>query len=293
MRNFIKLLCFSLVFIACTTKRVSNNTSGNYERQIITFFKGEILPEKSKPCFQGAYYRKLVSSTDNWNGIEGVVVLPEIKFDQDRKHPKKPMQFLDNPSVYLGGNMNEQETDIGLTWEVIKDKNGVVSKDRRAFRPFLRRNEYKDEQKAVFEYAPAEEGYYFYPGDEVKISLKLVADKTLRFSVESKGKKFERDFICNGFIIGAKGKFKRVNAIDQVANEGKPVQPTNTQVLNADWKETSLFRNVDGETVKVPFHSGRYTEMECPAPTFFKVQHSKKQKAIGAETISISGAGKF
>ncbi|MCS2951608.1 hypothetical protein NXX54_26070 [Bacteroides sp. BFG-638] len=38
------------------------------------------------------------------------------------KNTKKPGQFLDNPSVYLGGNMGDQETDFGLAWEVIREK---------------------------------------------------------------------------------------------------------------------------------------------------------------------------
>lgn len=247
----------------------------------------------SKPCFEGAYYRKLVSSTDNWVGIEGTVVLPQIKFDENRKHPKKAMQYMDNPSVYFGGNMNEQETDIGLTWEVIKDEKGNVSKDRRAFRPFLRRNEYKEEQNAVFENAPAKADFYWYPGEEVKMSVKLVADKTLRFVVEGAGKRFERDFICNGFVLNGKAEYKRVNAIDQVGNEGTPVKPTQTQVLNAVWKETNLYRNVNNNIITVPFHSGRYTEMLCPSPKFFKVEHSIKELANGAETLTISGNGKF
>lgn len=87
-----------------------------------------------RPCFQGAYYRKAVSSKDVWLGIGGTVVLPEIIFDENRKNPAKPGQYLDNPSVYLGGNMGGQETDIGLTWEVVKE-NGVVSPGKKSFSP--------------------------------------------------------------------------------------------------------------------------------------------------------------
>jgi hypothetical protein len=288
-------VAIAILTLAGCASHTSNNKHPrkNFESQRQGFFKNEIKPIASKPCFEGAYYRKLVSSTDDWVGIEGTVILPQIKFDENRKNPKKPMQYLDNPSVYLGGNMDGQETDIGLTWEVIKDKNGNITKDRKAFRPFLRRNNYKEEQNAVFEYAPGEENYYFYPGEEVRISLKLVRNKTLRFSVESKGKKFERDFTCKGFVLGRKGEFKRVNAIDQVGNEGRPVQSTNTQILNATWKETNLFRNVNNQTITVPFHSGRYTEMLCPSPSFFKIEHTATELAKGAETLTISGNGKF
>ena len=293
MKKVFNLVIIISTLAGCAYHTNKDNLLDNLKNQKLTFFINEVRPEAEKPCFEGAYYRKLVSSTDAWVGIEGTVALPLIKFDESRKNPKKPMQYLDNPSVYLGGNMDAQETDIGLTWEVVKDEKGNISKDRKAFRPFLRRNSYKSEQKAVFEYAPGEESYYFYPGEEVRISLKLIADKALRFSVESKGKKFERDFICNGFILGRKGEFKRVNAIDQVGNEGKPVQPTNTQILNAIWKETNLFKNVNNKTISVPFHSGRYTEMLCPSVSFFKVKHTAKELAKGAETLTISGDGDF
>lgn len=91
-----------------------------------TFYPSEVKPSSYSPCFAGAYYRKAVSSNDVWTGIEGTVVLPTITFDPNRVNPAKPKQFLDNPSVYMGGRMGGQETDIGMTWEVIKDAQGNV-----------------------------------------------------------------------------------------------------------------------------------------------------------------------
>lgn len=269
---------------ACGVNKPQNLT--NHKDIVIA---NEVLPEAQKPCFAGAYYRKLVSSHDYWRGIEGTVVLPTIVFDEDRKHPKKSGQYLDNPSIYLGGSMGNQETDIGLTWEVIKEENGQVSKTRKAFRPFLRRTEHESGQKSIFENAPAQKEYYWYPGEEVKMSLLLVADKKVRFVVEGAGKKFERDFDCNGYLLSTVGEFKRVNAIDQVANEGKPVQATKTKVLNAEWKQTSLYRLINNDIVAVPFKKTRYTEMMCPAANNFEVKAGSSQVAKGAEVLSISG----
>lgn len=79
----------------------------------------------------------MVSSKHCWLGIGGKVTLPTITFDPLRTNSAKPGQYLDNPSVYLGGSMGGQETDIGLTWEVIRDANGNVSADRKVFRPFF------------------------------------------------------------------------------------------------------------------------------------------------------------
>lgn len=264
-----------------------NRTQSSSNTEVV--IANEVMPVAHKPCFEGAYYRKLVSSHDYWRGIEGTVVLPEIIFDEDRRHPKKPGQYLDNPSIYLGGSMGNQETDIGLTWEVIKEESGQISKVRKAFRPFLRRTAHESGQQSIFENAPAQKEYYWYPGEEVSMSLFLVADKKIRFVVEGAGKKFERDFDCDGYLLGAVGEFKRVNAIDQVANEGKPVQSTKTKVQHAAWKQTNLFRLIHNEVVSVPFKKTRYTEMMCPTSSNFEVKASSGEVAKGAEVLSISG----
>jgi hypothetical protein len=282
-------LGFCVVSLACSevkNQAVVNAPDNKLEKE---FFANEVRPDVSKPCFNGAYYRKLVSSHDKWVGINGSVVLPEIEFDKDRVNPKKPLQYLDNPSIYLGGSMGNQETDIGLAWEVIRDEKGNVSADRRAYRPFLRRTGHVSGQLAVFENAPAVKDYYWYPGEEVYMSLVVVSDKKVRFVVEGAGKKFERDFDCDGYSLKAIGEFKRVNAIDQVGREGKSVEATKTKVKNANWKFTNLFRYENGKVVEVPFHDGRYTEMLCPEVGYFSITSDTKNKFKGAELINISG----
>jgi len=44
----------------------------------------EVPPASSLRCFPGAYYRKVVSSFDTWNGIVGVVKLGTPAVDMDR-----------------------------------------------------------------------------------------------------------------------------------------------------------------------------------------------------------------
>jgi hypothetical protein len=285
------ILILLVLFLSCTKKDSTSNKLPSYVSSN-TFFDNEIKPATTKSCYAGAYYRKLVSSIDYWGGISGRVILPEITFDPSRINPAKPAQFLDNPSVYVGGNMGGQETDIGLTWEVIRDENGNVTADRRAFRPFLRRTAHGGSgQAATYENAPAEAKYYWYPSEEVFMSVKIVANGTLRFTVEGAGKKFEKDFACGGYTLGTKGEFKRVNAIDQVANEGKPAQATRTKVVGAEWKATNIYRVANGQLVEAPFHSERYTDMQCPGTTNFSISATLQDRAIGAEKISIYGAG--
>lgn len=291
--NAIKvgLICLiAFITISC------NKSNQTLAQEVITdpyntFFKGEVKPKQTSPCFNGAYYRKVVSSKDYWLGIGGKVILPTITFDPLRVNPAKPAQYLDNPSVYMGGSMGGQETDIGLTWEVIKDASGNISADRRAFRPFLRRSSLPGGQLATYENAPAISDYYWYPGDEVTMSVQILENKKIKFIVEGAGKRFEKDFDADGYKLEGIGEFKRVNAIDQVSNEGKPVQATKTKVENAQWKETYLYRSYQAVVVKVPIHSGRFTDMRCPSISNFSITASEDDLKKGAEILNINGAG--
>lgn len=277
------------VVLSCSKSKINKEEPAPTD-PYATFFKGEVKPATTKPCFNGAYYYKVVSSTDYWLGMKAKIKLPTMTFDPARTNPAKAGQYLDNPSIYMGGNMGGQETDIGLTWEVIRDAGGNISPDRRAFRPFLRRTAYQS-QLAAYENAPATADYYWYPGEEVTISVQVIEPKKIKFIVEGAGKRFESDFASDGYYPNNLGEFKRVNAIDQVSNEGKPVQATKTRVEGAVWSETYLFRTYEGKVVQVPLHSGRYTDMRCPAKTNFNITSSAEQLKIGAGTVNISGEG--
>ncbi len=286
----IALICFFATLTIACSKSPQRVVEEVITDPINNFFKGEVKADKTKSCFSGAYYRKMVSSKDFWLGIGGKVTLPTITFDPLRVNSAKPGQYLDNPSLYLGGSMGGQETDIGLTWEVIRDVNGNVTADRKAFRPFLRRTA-SGSQAALYENAPAQAEYYWYPGDEVTISVQVLTDKKVKFIVSGAGKSYEKDFDADGYKPGAIGEFKRVNAIDQVANEGKPVQATKTKVENSTWSETYLFRSYEGKVIKVPAHSGRLTDMRCPSASNFSITASVDELKTGIEKIDISGAG--
>ncbi|MGM0530304.1 MAG: hypothetical protein ACQER7_03020 [Bacteroidota bacterium] len=292
---FMNTLSFLLVVALCGCNSSAKNEEENEDPEkgekteyAEGFFPGEVPPPESVDCFPGAYYRKVVTSEDHWLGIEGEVSLPETRFDSARINPDNPSRFMDNPSIYVGGNSNGQETDLGLTWEVILDEDGNVTPDRRAFRPFLRRTGYDDTgQEAVYENAPAEHDYYWYPGDQVKISLKVVEEGVLRFTVEGEGKKFEKDFPADGYREGTPAEYKRVNAIDQVGNEGKDAAASETRVEESRWSYTSLWRVHEGEELLVPLHSGRLTGMQCPESTYFEISRDNDDGDVGAETIVI------
>lgn len=294
---FLILFAFiTLVFLGCSKDggdapgTPDSGDDDKTESYIYGYFDDEVRPPLSAQIFNGAYYRKVVSSSDVWTGIEGTVVLPHMTFDPARVNPSKPAQYLDNPSVYMGGNMGGQETDIGMTWEVIRDDNGKVSADRVAFRPFLRRTACGTQEKN-YSNAPAEKQYYWYPGEKITMSVRIDSKGVLRFIVDGAGKHYETTYECAGYSKGWKGAFKRVNAIDQVNNEGKPVQATKTIVEGGKWESTYLYRYVSGKDVKVPMHTGRFTDMRAPDVKYFKIIHSDSDDKIGAESITINGAG--
>ncbi|MCR4030682.1 MULTISPECIES: hypothetical protein [Flavobacterium] len=280
----------SIVYISCSSDNnyepVQPVIKKSLEEQIQTGFIDEVLPVATSPCFQGAFYRKAMSSQDYWLGIKGEFVVPTLIDDPNRVNPAKPTQYLDNASVYLGGTSDGQETDIGLTWEVIKDDNGVVSADRKAFRPFLRRTAYKSEEAALYKNAPAEKRYYWYPGETVTMSVQVKNPKKILFIVDGAGKHYEEEFDAAGYQPGFKAVFKRVNAIDQVSNEGKPVQATKAKVTGGKWNKVVLFRKVDGVIYEAPMTTKRYTDMRCPASANFSIT---KNGADDSESIDIMG----
>ena len=260
---------------------------------VYNFFPDEIKPAASINCFQGAYYRKAVSSKDKWRGIIAKVVLPQIHYDPGRPHPSRPEQYLDNFSVYLGGNASGQETDIGLTWEVIRDERGNVTPDRRAFRPFWRTTRFDGHEVAWANADAQNTNYHYYPGDTLILSLVLKADKLVQFDVIGQGsiahKHFTVDIECRGFTLPGIAEYKRVNAIDQVGNEGRPAQATKAKTEGTEWLETNLLRFEENEVITVPMHSGRFTDMRCPSNQNIQVTASEADKKKGAEKVNIYG----
>jgi hypothetical protein len=286
-------MALSVAFVVgCGGKGTDESVVANND-PITGKFDREVAPSIYLPCAQGAYYRKIISSSDAWLGITGTVVLPYMTFDPARANTAKPGQYLDNPSVYMGGTADGQETDIGMTWEVIKDANGNVTADRRAFRPFLRRSAHTSTgQAATYENAPAQDDYYWYPGDTITMSVQTTTNGIIHFKIEGKGKKYERDFEADGFKPATAMQFKRVNAIDQVNNEGKAAQATKTKVTGSVWLSTYLYRSYNNSIVKAPIHKKRFTDMRCPSTDYFTISSTDAQAAIGGESIVIDGAGK-
>jgi len=78
---------------------------------------------------RGAYFRKVETGPSTaYRGITGY--LPEVAFDPKRYYvsPNGMDHYqtgpLDRPSVYMGGNANGHEADVGLSWDRVYDSRG-------------------------------------------------------------------------------------------------------------------------------------------------------------------------
>ena len=246
---------------------------------------GEVVPAASIPCFAGAYYRKAATSFDAWTGIAGIIKLPTPKVDENRLS-EKDKQPLDNFSIYVGGRASEKEIDAGLTWSFTKDENGKLSERRNAWRPFWRNEMWNN--------APAEKQFYWYPGDVVQIAVYVVGPKKLRLVVADATPQpkrvFQTDFDAAGFAPNVPRQFKRVNAIDQFGNEGKPVQPTKAEVTGAEWLQTILLRGECANAKQIPMDKTRFTDMRCANEA--NVVVTTTNAANGAEKVDIYGTPK-
>lgn len=241
----------------------------------------EVPPAASYRCFPGGYYRKVASSFDpKWTGIEGTVKLGYPLTDPNRvsAYTGEP---LDNFSVYMGGNAAEtQEIDAGLTWSYVRDEKGKICK---AWKPFWRNEEWREGPMTL----------YWLPGETVYMSITVTNPGWLRLVISDPGPNPKRcisqEFRADLFMPGVNRQFKRVNAIDQVKNEGKPAKLTNARVTNSTWLETYLLRDVNGQEKRLPMTPQRRTNMECPQERNIEVTADAAQEAVGGETIDIYG----
>ena len=291
----------------------------------VEVYSGSVPGEKVAPltpgCFAGAVYRKVVSSRDNWVGIEGVVTLPEVNLDPQRVDSTRPSYYLDNPSIYMGGNARF-ESDIGLSWMIgYQDTTKAgFSRFGIAFRPFWRYITQKEEGCTnCYRNANVNDfQYYYFPGDTVRMSVIAPTPGYMQMRIElleltthpdyinarteryNLPEDFERVFITPIFPSEGMGniaaEFKRVNAIDQVNNEAKPTINTNSEIKDAIWQEVYLYRFIDEELYRVPFVETRAAYMTCPLGSnvngnftnAIQVSYDGLDKTLGAERITIA-----
>jgi hypothetical protein len=229
----------------------------------------------------------------------------------------------------MGGH-SYYESDVGIAWMIGHTDNvsATISRSGIAFRPFWRyittqesctnNNCYRNANVSDYE-------FYYYPGDTIQMSVFSSRPGYLQMRIElislttnpdyvnvreiyGLEAGFEKIFITPEFPSAGMGElkteFKRVNAIDQVANEAKPTLNTNAEVLNAAWHEVYLYREIDGIIYKVPMTEERSASMFCPLGTnvngdfseAFIVSYEGVDKNLGGEVITLdpnNGTGRL
>lgn len=282
--------------------------------------EGETFPGEPQRCFAGAWYRKVMSAQDAWLGMEGLIRLGEFTPDEKRFDLDGLGRYMDNPSVYMGGNAgHESDAGLGLNLTYLSSDTREpldLSAPKLAYRPFWRYI-YDDAvdidnnvtRKSVNSWNIAEPEalmYNYFPGDLLRMKIYAPIPDYLQLRIEvvepttieryvklreayglPDGK--PRDFHSPIFISEGHAThdavFKRVNSIDQFGNEGHGAKATDATVSEATWKETWLYRERKGAIVKVPFSAERQRAMACPREDAFTIRALDQD--LGAETIAI------
>jgi hypothetical protein len=89
--------------------------------------------------------------------------------------------------------------------------------------------------------------------------------------------------------MGLPTSFKRVNDLAQHGNEGKPVVPTESKVLNASWLESYFLWQEQSQVMRVPVNSLHAMVLNLPRSQHIKVSSSPELSANGGETVSVYG----
>jgi len=270
----------------------------------------EVFPEGKQKCFAGAWYHKVMSSKDKWLGIEGLIRLGEFSPDKTRFNLDGHGRYMDNPSVYMGGNALE-ESDAGLGLNLTYLSNDLsedlnLGSPKLAYRPFWRyiykeTIDFKGNIERINRNSwnisePRSLCYYYFPGDLLRMKIYSPVKNYLQLRIEviepTKIEKYvklresynlpnnkPKDFYSPMFISEGHGDvmavYKRVNSIDQFGNEGYYAKDTDATVSEAIWHETFLYREIEGKIYKVPFTKNRQMIMTCPSEKAFTINYGK------------------
>ncbi|WP_162163986.1 hypothetical protein [Acholeplasma hippikon] len=158
-------------------------------------------------------------------------------------------------------------------------------------------------------YHPSFSEYYYLPGDRLRMSLtspkpdylvlkiEVLEVSKLPYSVEFRKKynlKETKDFTSPMMSSPGHGTnmlktYKRVNAIDQVSNEGKEAIVSNTVIENAIWENCYLLYEENGIIYQTPMNEEIAVEMSCPNVKGFIV--SELNIETGGQKITIRPKG--
>lgn len=183
-----------------------------------------------------------------------------------------------------------------------KERTDVKAEDLRpncAYRPYWRTtngtNTWNNPAAGSAGSGKPDADAYFYPGETVKMAVKVTGRDQCELSVSGAGQSFSKRFEQQGFGEGRAQSFKRVHAVDQfklvgdtrVGLEKASVLPTSTSLEGGHWLSTSLIEA--GGTTK-PFTVGTDTRGRewGDAKQYDRVFHRSEIDAAGGERFSIT-----
>lgn len=146
---------------------------------------------------------------------------------------------------------------------------------------------------------------YFMPGDKIKMSLispkadflqmtiELIEISKLKYAVDLRKKYKLKDpqtfvspmFSSKGHGTDVAKTYKRVNAIDQVSNEGKVAINSKTTIYNGNWHSCYLYHKVGNDIFKTPFNESISVSMNCPDRKGFII--SPLDPKTGGQNVTI------
>ncbi|MEI6039894.1 MAG: pilin [Candidatus Berkelbacteria bacterium] len=239
----------------------------------------------SKSCFPGAYYLKN-TSRGNFTGIEATVVLGSVKPDDNRFQTvtyssNNYCKSKDNPDIYFGiKDVNGQESDVGLEWELGKDENGNTSQTQIVFRPYWRT------EASGLNMAPISPAFQWHSGETVTMTLTVPKDNSLIFKVSGSGKSFETEPFAAKIRKNTNHEVKFVTSIDQLGRENLPVEGTNTVFSGTQWLSRKVFIGESGQSINIPKITSEYRQA-CPSGK--NILLSITNRDLGAEVVSMQG----
>lgn len=280
-------------------------TRRDFQTAILRPLDHSNYPFSDSRCFPGAWYYKVKTPKGPFLGMKAMITLPLFYPDESRVEylddarfeQGKMKRYLDTPSVYLGG-CSDYECDIGFGWfHGLVD--GKLSVEKITFRPFWR-TIHSENGKEINLYRGTsleETEYYFFPGDRLEVKLLCEVNDTLSFyvtlleetilepyrTIRKKGAKPKPLEVLDLMAPGNghhDTEYKRVNAIDQYRNEGKPTQSTSAQAFHAVWEDVILYFQ-DGPTLcQTPMEESLQTRMLCPYADAFSVTNSHHREIV-------------
>lgn len=141
---------------------------------------------------------------------------------------------------------------------------------------------------------------YFYPDEKIDMNVKEKGSNKVKIDISLVNGKinqhFEKTFEQEGFGVGNKQSFKRVNSIDQftvnsknqrVGLEGKDVLPSNTKAKGGGWYESSI---IDSHGNKKPISGTEFKEVRGgdTAKNYDKIFKRYNTNPQGGEMIDIT-----